>query len=292
MSPIALYLASGESLYTGTLLLLILLALSPKLRRPWPLRLRNLLAWSSLALILLACAPFPLVTYALFTALFLTWFITANTTSSKPLIARTRTPAALTLALAALLACVLEFPHRIAPHLSARPTHLTVIGDSLSAGIDPRQPAWPALFQQQTAIPTTNLARPGITTTEALDQAKLLTPNDTCVLIEVGGNDLIDNLPAADFQSALDALLTAAGSPNRALLMFELPLLPHKIPYGQIQRRLAAKHHVTLLPKRLLIQVLSAPDATSDGLHLSPTGAAAMTSLLQSLLPPPAATTR
>jgi hypothetical protein len=66
--------------------------------------------------------------------------------------------------------------------------------------------------------------------------------------------------------------------------MFELPLLPHKIGYGRAQRRLAQKHNVHLIPKRYFIHVLTGADATSDGLHLSQSGAHRMASLVATLL--------
>ena len=82
----------------------------------------------------------------------------------------------------------------------------------------------------------------------------------------------------------LDATLSALAAPGRTVAMFELPLLPHKIAYGQIQRRLAAKYGVFLIPKRYLADVVSGADATSDGLHLSNLGARRMAHLVAQAL--------
>jgi hypothetical protein len=41
MNPVALYFASGESLYLGAALLLLVIAVSPFARRTWSLHLRN-----------------------------------------------------------------------------------------------------------------------------------------------------------------------------------------------------------------------------------------------------------
>jgi hypothetical protein len=68
--------------------------------------------------------------------------------------------------------------------------------------------------------------------------------------------------------------------------MFELPLLPHRIAYGQIQRRLAAKYHISLIPKRYFIDVIGGADATSDGLHLSDAGMRRMAALVARVLSP------
>ncbi|MCI0456532.1 MAG: hypothetical protein L0Z62_06080 [Gemmataceae bacterium] len=54
--------------------------------------------------------------------------------------------------------------------------------------------------------------------------------------------------------------------------MLELPLLPRAWAFGAQQRRLAAKHGVVLIPKRLLAGLLLTEANVVDGLHLSPAG--------------------
>jgi len=68
--------------------------------------------------------------------------------------------------------------------------------------------------------------------------------------------------------------------------MFELPLLPHWISYGRIQRQLARRYGVLLIPKRYFTQVLSGANATSDGLHLSQLGAERMAAFVAQTLSP------
>ncbi len=65
-----------------------------------------------------------------------------------------------------------------------------------------------------------------------------------------------------------------------------MPLLPNKIGYGQVQRRLAAKYRISLIPKRYFIDVISGANATSDGLHPSDTGARRMAALVAQALSP------
>jgi len=155
-----------------------------------------------------------------------------------------------------------------------------VIGDSISSGIDPRQLAWSDVLQQMTGTSVKNLARPGAQTSEAQAMAKNITPEDRVVLIEIGGNDLLTGVPSDEFERTLDRLLSMVSAPGRTVVMFELPLLPSKIAYGQIQRRLAAKYGVYLIPKRFFANVISGADSTSDGLHLSDTGTRRMAALV------------
>ena len=121
---------------------------------------------------------------------------------------------------------------------------------------------------------------------DALLIARDLTDNDHLVLVEIGGNDLLLGVSSDEFGKALDELLTNIATPNRTVMMFELPLLPNKIAYGQIQRRLSEKHGVSLIPKRYFAQVLADANATTDGLHLSASGAHRMAALVTQALSP------
>ena len=162
--------------------------------------------------------------------------------------------------------------------------HLVVIGDSISSGIDAHTPAWPTVLQRQTGVPVQNLSRAGAGIVEARAMAAQVQPKDTLILIEIGGNDLLSGMPSAEFGQALESLLSSLSMPGRTLVMFELPLLPHKIGFGKTQRRLSTKYGVFLIPKHSFTGVLGGTNATSDGLHLSESGARQMATLVAQVL--------
>ena len=283
MNPFALYFASGESLYPGAILLLVAIAASPLLRAKWPALMRNLLAWIGLAMMLLACAPFAWWLYAAFGLAFLAWFIAWNKAANSRFHPRHRIATSVCLALLVITSASHELAYRAKPVIGGPiPKRLTVIGDSISAGIGGGIEPWPEVFENQTGIPVENLARPGIGVAEAVGLAKKMSSADSLVLIEIGGNDLLANAPANDFERDLEALLKEVERPGNKVVMFELPLLPHKIAFGRIQRRLAAQYGVTLIPKRYFIDVLGSTGTTSDGLHLSAAGAEKMSDFVAS----------
>jgi acyl-CoA thioesterase I len=294
MGSPALYLASGDSLYPGTALLLIVIAISPFLKHLWLMRFRNVAAWVGLALIVMASPPFVWGIDAIFLAAFAFWMLALNLAEQHRTWARVRTASAALLTGMLLLFPAAEIRHRKMPKIMG-PTadHLVVMGDSISSGIDLLQPPWPAVMQQMTCIAVKNLARPGAQVIDAESMVKFVMPEDRVVLIEIGGNDLLGGAPSYDFESALNHLLLKLSTPQRTIVMFELPLLPHKIAFGQIQRRLATKYGVWLIPKRYFVDVLGGADATLDGLHLSHAGAQRMAALvakaLSPVLNPPAA---
>jgi len=287
MSRIALYFASGESLYLGAALLLLAVVAPVLLKRTWMLRIRNVVAWVALVFMVMACPPFALVVDLIFVAVFVLWFITSNQASPSQTSMRLQRGSMLVLAAFLLVLTAIEFSHRRMPRITGSPSdHLVVIGDSISSGIDPRLQAWPLVLQQTCGAEVRNLARPGAQVSEELLTARGLTDGDHLVLIEIGGNDLLMGVSSDEYGKALDALLSKVAAPNRTVLMFELPLLPNKIAYGRIQRRLSTKYRVSLIPKRYFAQVIGDANATTDGLHLSASGAHRMAALVAQVLSP------
>jgi acyl-CoA thioesterase I len=287
MNSVALYFASGESLYPSAALLLLAVAVSPFLKRGWQLRSRNILCWFALCLMIIASPPVSPFVGALVLSLFLAWIVSFNraapTQSSKFL----RIVVAVLLAATTLAIATVEYSHRKIPVVTgASSDHLVVIGDSISAGIDPSIPSWPKVFQQTTGIPVKNLALAGAQVNEGPYMAGKVTPDDRVVLVELGGNDLLANLASNRFERDLDSTLAELALPGRTVVMFELPLLPHKTAYGEIQRRLANKYGVYLIPKRKFIEVIKGADATSDGIHLAPEGTRRMSALISQVLGP------
>jgi lysophospholipase L1-like esterase len=182
--------------------------------------------------------------------------------------ARLRYPLGTAAIIAVILVCAVELPfHLRFPH-GIHASRLFVIGDSLSSGGFGERTPWPKLL----GIPVTNLALPSDTTTMALqNQIPLLPPpvRGDCVIIEIGGNDMFEGVPSDQFAKALHGILAAArAGGQRTVILLELPLLPGRWRYGAIQRRLAAKQAVILVPKRVLANALLGRGNTSDGIHL------------------------
>jgi acyl-CoA thioesterase-1 len=287
MSRVALYFASGESLYLGAALLLLAVVAPEFLKCTWMLRVRNVLAWASVAFMVMACPPFALVVDVIFFAVFVLWFITSNQSSSSQTSMKLQRVSTLVLTVLLVVLPAIEFSHRRMPTITGSASdHLVVIGDSISSGIDSRVEAWPLVLQQTCGVEVRNLARPGAQAREGAFLAGGLTEGDHVVLIEIGGNDLLMGVSSDEYGRALDALLSKVAAPSRTVIMFELPLLPNKIAYGQIQRSLSAKYSVTLIPKRYFAQVIGDADATTDGLHLSTLGARRMAALVARILSP------
>jgi acyl-CoA thioesterase I len=282
VSPVALYFISGDSLYSGSVLLLLAIAASPFLTNRRMLIARNVIAWLAVALMVVACPPFSWSAYIAFLASFVVWFLASNAA-----IRASRSALSILLFLLVLALSASEFARRRMPAITGVTSdHLAVIGDSISAGMDAQTPAWPAVFQQMTGVAVNNCSKPGTLVADGVALADRVTEDDRIVLIEIGGNDLLSGTPSREFDQNLNSLISKLHAPGRTIVMFELPLLPNRIEYGRIQRRLASQYHVWLIPKHYFVAVIGGTDATLDGLHLSSKGALQMAFLVNWALSP------
>jgi hypothetical protein len=118
-------------------------------------------------------------------------------------------------------------------------------------------------MEEALGVPVKNLSSAGAFTTDGLRMAAKIAPEDQVILIEIGGDDLIAGAPSVQFATSPEAILNKVAVPGRTVVMFELPLLPDRIAYGQVQRRLAKKYGVWLIPKRYFVSVIGGANATA-----------------------------
>jgi acyl-CoA thioesterase I len=175
------------------------------------------------------------------------------------------------------IAVAIEIPYHLRHSNEPTPSHVFVIGDSLSSGGFGERTPWPEILARHLRVPVTNLALPSDSAAMALQNQipQLSTPasRNEYAIIEIGGNDMLEGVPPDAFAAALDAILSRAGAEGRRrIVLLELPLLPGRWQYGAIQRRLAAKYDALLVPKRVLARVLLGEGNTSDGIHLRQRG--------------------
>ncbi|MBI5866138.1 MAG: hypothetical protein HZB38_16840 [Planctomycetes bacterium] len=184
-----------------------------------------------------------------------------------------------------LTALALESCSRFLPRLpSGGETRLCVIGDSLSAGIGNGVSTWPELIGKQNGIEVRNLASAGATTSTGRRQADSLPDDAGVVLILIGGNDILQRRPDTEFEQDLTYIVEAARRRARSVVLFEIPAPPLQGQYIAAQRRVAARAGARLVPRRVLTSLLALPGTTSDGLHLTKSGQAALADQVWSMI--------
>jgi len=202
---------------------------------------------------------------------FLVWWASAATSTSTKL--KRITCGVFLLCLALLVKR--EVPYHFTPAIRTAPDKtLTVIGDSVTAGTGTNDKTikWPEQIARKHNILVDNRSQPGEKTSTALKHISKDPPTSSVVLLEIGGNDLTGSTTVEKFSKDLDALLSFVCQEQRQVIMLELPLFPFHNQFGAVQRRIARKHGVKLVPKRVFISVLTSPDSTIDSVHLTQTG--------------------
>ena len=170
------------------------------------------------------------------------------------------------------------------PHnkLSPKPTIL-VFGDSLSAsyGITQDQ-GWVSLLmqrlvQQNYNYKVINLSISGETTSGGLSRFKqaVTLHKPRIVILELGANDGLRGLNAADTYKNLDSMITQAKPANVLLLGMKIPPnygLKYSTDFSDNYAKLAKKHQIKLVPFMLDGIAGNRDLIQQDGLH--PTAAA------------------
>jgi len=291
MSWILHLFGSGQALFLGAGMILAAVAFLPRVGGGWKGAALAMFARIGLILVILSAVPLSYWLYALAIGVTAVWLWyerkrdgTRRGRESLPsddllssegsVSAKTPDPVWLRRATALIWLGIiaLELPYQFTPRLPplGQPP-LYIIGDSVTAGVGSSETNWPDLLPKQVEV--RNLARVGATASMAVkSQANQLPAEGGLVLIEIGGNDLLGETTSAQFERDLNQLLSQIRAPGRTLVMFELPLPPLCNEYGRIQRRLAARYGVRLIPKRVFISVLAGGGATLDSIHLSEAG--------------------
>jgi acyl-CoA thioesterase-1 len=185
----------------------------------------------------------------------------------------------------AAIGILCELPYRWFRVPEASVTSLCVVGDSITAGLNDGEDTWPRRLSRQVSTRIRDASQPGATLKSARRQVQLLEPlSSDYLVLEIGGNDLLEGLPLEQFELDMDQLLSECRLSGATVVMFELPLPPLSMRYGAIQRRLANRYQVRLIPRRYLMSVLTTPGSTVDGIHLSAAGQERLMRLLWNLL--------
>ena len=289
MRWIAWQFASGNAFFAGVALLLVAAGLSLGSRRPAARRVSRVAAPLAALFIVLSATPLPAWVYAAWAVPVIWLMYELLGAPGERTWRRVVAPAAVIAASAA--ATALEVPRHLPVGAGVgRPLRIVVIGDSLSAGTARDRVTWPQLLADRHGVEVVDRSEPGLTQGPAVKRAQELDPGryeDAVVVLQIGGNDLLAQREIARFESTLDELLGVVGRPSNTVILLELPLPPFNNAYGRVQRMLAARHGALLAPKRVLAGVLWQPDATTDGIHLSPTGHRLMAETMWSLITAP-----
>ncbi len=267
MNWLVFHIASGHAFFTGVALIVAgafcSIGSKPLLKRITA----RMLLFGAVA-IAISSTPIPYWYYALAALVTCVWLASCYTKNRHRW-------AAFPVAAVWLVAALLELPYHFTPSLSpASVRSISIVGDSVTAGIGGNETSetWPNILAREHGLSVQDISRAGETASSALENVRCHLIGSPVLVVEIGGNDLLGSTTAAQFSRDLDALLTFLRAPDRQIVMFELPLPPFRHEYGRVQRMLADKHNIALVPKRVFLAILTGKDSTLDRIHLSQLG--------------------
>jgi acyl-CoA thioesterase I len=272
-SSLLAHVISGDAFYSA-LLIVLLSALATILVNSWKIRIVAAPA------MILGCCLLVATAVPMYQAIYYIWWISATVWfvalwlpiwMEKNLVRY----AGIVLAVVCLLSMALELPFRVMPDISPQPLGpVYVLGDSLSAGVGSEdvEKLWPEIFAERTGVKVRNYSKPGAQIKDAINRCSQISGSKPLVIVEIGGNDLLQKLSLSDFRGQLFHLLSELQGRQAKIIMFELPLLPGYSDYGAAQRNLAATFEVIMIPRRVLTEAIWGGGGTLDGLHMSQDG--------------------
>lgn len=154
------------------------------------------------------------------------------------------------------------------------------LGDSITS-MGPPEGGYPEVLARLVTIPVVNLGQPGITSRQALkliDRLALADPQ--AVVVELGGNDYVRGENRHVLEENLEQIVGACRRLGAEVILMEIPRGFFSDPYWGLERRLARRHGLELIPdttiRRLLLQSPTMPPGQwtsgpfltqDDGLH-------------------------
>jgi lysophospholipase L1-like esterase len=293
-NPIIQYFISGQSFYTGNILLIMAILISfshnhkvkiPKFFKKapdkeseyWEIFLfKQVFRWLSIIgilFIILSSVPVPPLIFTVILLCVFTLFfaLQIEATAIKAFFWALR----LILVFCCIYSLSAEYKYYQLPRLpDTKYQAIVVLGDSISAGVGFKgeEKTWPELLEEKTGTKVVNLSVGGATLSSSIDRAETIFGFDLMVIIELGGNDILRNLSDVEFRDNLEKLLKMVRRRAKTIVMFELPSPPFRPDYSRIQRKLCKKYGVYLIPKRYFVKVVGPEENSFDGLHLSNKG--------------------
>lgn len=267
MNGVVFHIVSGHSFFTG-IFLLVIAAFGSTASGPVFKRVTTLSFLIGAIAVVVSSTAISYWWYAVAAMASLAWTLSWFKTTW-----RSRT--AYIMAGTWLVAGAIELPYHITPSIaSSGDRSITIIGDSVTAGVggDEKSETWPSIIGREHDLQVQDISHVGETAASALRRARSQEIAGQVVIVEIGGNDVLGTTSSKQFGSDLNELLWHLVSPGRQVVMFELPLPPMYHEYGRLQRKVAAKHGVILVPKRIFLSVLAGGNSTLDSIHLSQAG--------------------
>lgn len=146
---------------------------------------------------------------------------------------------------------------------------IVFLGDSITSGHSlPREQAFPALVGQALGVRAINAGVSGNTSGDALRRVEpdVLAHQPRLVVVQLGGNDFLRQVPKDETFANLDAILERLTNAGAAVVLLEMHVGLGGDPYLDGFQALAGKYRALLVPN-FMRGILSNPALKLDAVH-------------------------
>ena len=284
MNPLLMHFVSGDSFFSGSFMLLIGIGLSFFKSKSFLFRIGINLSLIMGLIFIIMSASYVVTGFSWILTSLILFFVSLfhfRQKISKNFLHIVRG----IIILVVFSGCCIRFSDSFMPELSNRKFNkIYLLGDSISGGVGFRgERTWSEVFKDKYGVEVNSQSVGGGEIPAATYMAANIKDKRAFILLEIGGNDILRSKSSEQFEKDLNELFKKVSGKERVIAMFELPLPPLKTDYNKIQKQLAAKYGVILIPKRYFAKILTGDKYTVDGLHLSNAGHERMADIIWSL---------
>ena len=143
---------------------------------------------------------------------------------------------------------------------------IIVLGDSIASGYGVAESeAFPSVLGRKLGLPVVNKGVAGDTTAMGLNrlQRDVISQNPWLVIVELGGNDYLRKIPAAETEENLRQIITQIQQQGAVVVLLGINPGLLNDPYKEMFERLAKENEAYLIPQ-VLTGVLDNPKHRQD----------------------------
>ncbi len=154
--------------------------------------------------------------------------------------------------------------HPPAPLAPDRP--VACLGDSLTSF--GAQGGYPEYLAKRIRLPVLNCGEPGITAGQAIRRSlpKALAADPQVVVVELGGHEFLRGNSREQAKESLEHLILACRVAGAEVILMEMPRGYMFDPYAGLERELARKHDLELIPDTVVRRMLLASPTLPPGM--------------------------
>ena len=159
-------------------------------------------------------------------------------------------------------------------NLDSQGQSVICFGDSLTEGVGAgKGEDYPSILARQLTYPIINAGRPGDTSVDGLARLErdVLSQNPRLVIVLLGGNDFLRQLPLSDTKKNIEEIVKRVQGSGAMVALVGIRLGLFTDEYGPAYEEIAKKNGAVFIPE-ILKGILSDPQLRSDSIHPNAAG--------------------